>query len=386
MAIPIAILSIALILLLVILRSAALATVPLSRDEADRALAAALERVARRRGLAAAGLTISRPRIGFRASYGADAEAGRRLFHAASVGKLFTAALIGRLIDEGKLAWDSRAAAFLPPETLRGLFLRRGEDRSGEVTIAMLLAHTSGAADYFGDEGKEGFSVGRLLAREPHRLWSVEELLDFSRNGQRAVGAPGERFHYSDTGYLLLGLIAEAVRGAPYHELLRREIFEPSGMRNAYMPLREGPPAGAPPLRPAVLGGVDLSQTNALSADWAGGGVALSATDLVAFCEALNAGRIIRPETLNRMADFRGRFMLGVGYGYGLMELRPGEFSPFLKSWPRLRGHMGILGIQCFWDPEDGTVIVVSLGDDRAVADSVRLLLATMGIVQRLRT
>lgn len=385
MAIPIAILSIALILLLVILRSAARAASPLSRDEADRALAAALERVAKRRGLSAAGLTIARPRIGFRASYGADAEAGRRLFHAASVGKLFTAALIGRLIDEGKLAWDSRAAAILPPEALRGLFVWRGADRSGEVTIAMLLAHSSGVADYFGDQGRAGLSVGRLLAKEPHRLWSVDELLDFSRNEQRAVGAPGERYHYSDTGYLLLGLIAEAVRGAPFHELLRREIFEPSGMRDAYMPLREGPPAGAPPLRPAVLGGVDLSREHALSADWAGGGVALSATELVAFCEALNAGRIIRPETLSRMADFRHRFMIGVGYGYGLMELRPGEFSPFLKSWPRLRGHMGILGIQCFWDPEDGTVIVVSLGDDRAVADSVRLLLATMGIVKRLR-
>lgn len=385
MSITIAILSIALIMLLVISRAAARSSRPLSPDEAGRALKAELERAARRRGLAAAGLSVAHPPSGLRLSYGADEEAPRRVFHAASVGKLFTAAMVGRLIDEGRLAWDSRVASILSPETLRGLFEWHGTDRGGDVTIAMLLAHTSGVADYWADEARGGEGVGKRISVEPGRAWEVEGLLDFSRNGQRAVGAPGERFHYSDTGYLLLGLVVEAVRGAPFHELLRREIFEPAGMKDAYMPLREEPPAGAPPLRPAVLGGVDLSQTNALSADWAGGGVALSAADLIAFCEALNAGRIIRPRTLEHMADFRGRFRLGVGYGYGLMELRPGEFSPFLKSWPRLRGHMGILGIQCFWDPQDGTIIVVSLGDDRAVGDSVRLLLATMGILRRVR-
>jgi len=384
MTIAIAVLAIVLILILVIWRSMAKATRPLSVQEASSALTSQLEHFARRHSLAAAGLTVVHPRSGLRASFGADTDPNRRVFHAASVGKLFAAVMIGRLVDEGRLAWDTKLTTILSPKLVQGLFEWNGIDRSDEVTIAMLLSHTSGAADYYGDKGRSGLSVGQILAMEPSRFWSVEELLAFSKNEQGAIGAPGERYHYSDTGFLLLGLVLEAIRGSPYHTLLRREIFAPLGMKDAYMPFREEAPAGSPPMRPALIDGVDVSNKSGLSADWAGGGVALSAADLVAFSEALNAGKLIRKETLGQMADFRWEFMRGIGYGYGLMELRPGKFFPLLEYLPKLRGHMGILGIQCFWDPDDGTIIVVSFGDDQAVADSVRILLAALGILKRI--
>ncbi len=358
---------------------------PLTVQEAREALRLSTERLRSKPGLAGAGLSVLHPASGLREAFGADADPERRMFHAASVGKLFTATLIARLIEEGRLSWESSVAELLPPEELRGLFEWDGEDRSGEVTVAMLLSHTSGVADYFDDPGSSRKSVSSLLAEDPDRLWSVSQLLDFSRIEQRPVGPPGARFHYSDTGYLLLGRIIEVLRGLPFHLALRKGVFEPAGMRDAYMPLREPAPLGAPPLRPAYLRGVDLAGANALSADWSGGGVALSAADLLAFCEALNSGRLIRPETLELMAEFRWRFRQGVGYGYGIMELRFGEFFPLLKSWPRMRGHMGVLGIQCFWDPADGTVIVVSLSNDRAMAESVKLLITALGILRRIR-
>jgi D-alanyl-D-alanine carboxypeptidase len=359
---------------------------PLTVQEGREALRLYAGRLRSKPQLAGAGLSVLHPISGLREAFGADADPERRMFHAASVGKLFTATLIARLIEEGRLAWDSRVAELLPPEELRGLFEWHGADRSGDVTVAMLLSHTSGVADYFDDTGRSRKSVSALLAEEPHRLWSVEQLLDFSRNEQRPVGPPGARFHYSDTGYLLLGRIIEVLRGLPFHIALKQGIFEPAGMRDAYMLLREPAPLGTPPLRPAYLRGVDLAGSNALSADWSGGGVALSAADLLAFCEALNSGRLLRPETLERMADFRWRFRQGVGYGYGIMELRFGEFFPLLKSWPRMRGHMGVLGIQCFWDPSDGTVIIVSLSNDRAMAESVKLLITALGILRRIKT
>ncbi|HAE21797.1 MAG TPA: hypothetical protein DCG47_05670 [Spirochaetaceae bacterium] len=376
---------IALVIVLAIASAMARQARPLTVEDGKKALSSLAESLRRKPGLAGAGLSVLHTSSGLRDAFGADADPEQRIFHAASVGKLFTATLIARLIEEGRLAWDSRVAEILQPAELRGLFDWEGVDRSAEVTVAMLLSHSSGVADYFDDPGRSGKSVSALMAAAPDRLWPVGELLDFSRNEQRPVGPPGGRFHYSDTGYLLLGRLIEALRGAPYHEVLRRGIFEPAGMRDAYMPLREAAPPGTPPLRPAYLRGVDLSKANALSADWSGGGVALSAADLLAFCEALRSGLLLRPETLERMADFRWRFRLGVGYGYGLMELRFGEFFPLLKSWPRMRGHMGVLGIQCFWDPADGTAIVVSLSNDRAMSDSVKLLISALGIVKRIR-
>jgi len=390
MSIAMILLSIALltgfVIILVITITALRQAQPLTIEGGRQALFHMSERIRRRPGLAGAGLTVLHPPSGLRASFGADSDPTLRVFHAASVGKLFTATLIAQLVEEGLLGWDSHAAELLPHEELQGLFSWEGIDRSAEVTVEMLLSHTSGAADYFDDPCRSGTKVSKLLAQEPDRLWSVQELLDFSRKEQHPVGPPGIRYHYSDTGYLLLGRIVEVVSKAPFHEVLRRRIFEPAGMHGAYMPLRESAPPGSPPLRPAYLQGVDLSRAKALSADWSGGGVALCATDLVAFCEALNTGRLISPGTLQRMADFRWRFRLGVGYGFGLMELRFGEFFPLLKSWPRMHGHMGILGIQCFWNPADGTAIVVSLSNDRAIADSVKLLISALGVLRRIRT
>lgn len=380
--------SIALFLLFVILlaiaSSAVRQTRPLSVEGGRQALAQLTGQSRGKPGFATAGLTVLHPPSGLRASFGADADPALRIFHAASVGKLFTATLTARLVEEGLMRWDTRVAQLLPPKELRGLFEWKGADHSGEVTVEMLLSHTSGAADYFDDPARSGKKVSALLAQEPDRFWSVQELLDFSRNEQKSVGPPGHRYHYSDTGYLLLGRIIEIVRNSPFHEVLRHEILEPTGMRDAYMPLREPAPAESTPLRPAYLRGVDLSRAKALSADWSGGGVALSATDLVAFCGALNSGRLIHKDILQHMADFRWRFRPGVGYGYGLMELRFGEFFPLLRSWPSMIGHMGILGIQCFWNPADGTVIVVSLSSDRGMAASVRLLISALGILRRM--
>lgn len=358
---------------------------PLSAEEAKSLLERETDRIrGRRPELSGAGLTVVHPPSGFRGAFGADADPGSRVFHAASVGKLFTAVLIGRLVEEGRIRWDSRVTDILPPEDLEGLFTLDGTDYRDEVTVEMLLSHSSGAADYFGDPGRSGKRVSDLLIENPDRAWTPRDLLAFSRDEQTPAGPPGKAYHYSDTGYVLLGRIVEVLRGAPFQVVLRREIFEPAGMRDAFMPLREAPPLGVPALRPVYLGGKDLSRSKALSADWAGGGTALSAGDLIAFGEALESGLILKPETLTRMADFRWTFRRGVRYGLGIMELRFGEFFPLLKTWPSMQGHMGILGIQFFRNPRDGTAIVVSLCSDRHMADSVRLLIAALGALRRI--
>lgn len=298
-------------------------------------------------------------------------------FHAASVGKLFTVALIGQQIERGQLRLDTPVAGLLPPELLRGLFVVEGHDRAAEVTIRALLSHTSGAADVFSDPaGPEGNAQQRALA-QPDRAWTPEALLELAR-GQRPVGPPGAQFHYSDTGYLLLGRVLEAQCGAPFPTLVHQRIFSPLGMGRSAYPGRSRPAEGGPELRPVMLGGVDLSAAPALTVDEAGGGASTTEADLLRFLEALFGGGLLQPETVEALGQAEHRFVRGLWCGAGLMTWRLGELSPALRRLPPLRGHMGVLGVQAFRTVGDDVSVVVHMGSDRANPASARLMIAAL--------
>lgn len=125
-------------------------------------------------------------------------------FHAASVGKLFTAVLVHRLVAAGQLRLDQPIAELLDTALTAGLFISGPQ----EVTVQMLLEHTSGVADYFGEK----------ILTEPQKQWTVPGILDFTRAQFEPVALPGAQFHYSDTGYVLLGLVVEQVSGRAFHE------------------------------------------------------------------------------------------------------------------------------------------------------------------------
>jgi len=133
----------------------------------------------------------------------------------ASISKLYTAAVIHSLIGEGRLALDQKIADILPAEVMDGL--HNGPD----ITVRHLLLHTSGIADYY-DTRHYLFSDWKT---EPLTL---ERTLPVSKRG-KPTGAAGERFEYSNMGYILLGAIAEEVSGETLGALIGRYITEPLG-------------------------------------------------------------------------------------------------------------------------------------------------------------
>ncbi|MBK8459185.1 MAG: beta-lactamase family protein [Micropruina sp.] len=145
-----------------------------------------------------------------------------RPFHAASVGKLVTAALVMQLCEADAVRPDTPVAAVLPAAELDGLFLP-----GDQVTLEHLLTHTSGVADYFDGKVSSGVPVSQGMVADPDRLWTPDDLLAVSRERQRPVGRPGQRFHYSDTGYVLLGRVLEVVTGDPFHDLVHRRVLTP---------------------------------------------------------------------------------------------------------------------------------------------------------------
>lgn len=372
-----------------------------------------LDRVTARRGiLGAPQVAVSAPGLGIHHRYGD--RAGR--FHVASVGKLFTATLAMQLVEARAFDVDTPVSALLPRDELEGLFDAHGTaDVAGGATVHHLLTHTAGVADYFDGRVVSGRRVRELVLDEPDRFWSPADLLDFTRRHQRPVGRPGERFAYSDTGYILLGSLIEQATGRAFHELLHERILTPLGMRdsallfhsrpandeaipatpNAATAANAGDAANADNaatvaptatelrIAPFRLGRHEVSTFRSLSCDWAGGGIVSTPDDLVAFGSALHGGRIITPESLAYLAEPRNRFHVGIRYGAGMMQVRFEGFSPFLRGLPRPTGHIGVLATHLFHDPVHDAVIVLNFASTREMTRSFRTLIRIEQELQR---
>lgn len=312
-------------------------------------------------------------------------EADTQPFHAASVGKLLTATLLFRLAGQGKLKLDDPIGNYFDASELQGLFVRDRRDCVADVTASQLLGHTSGIGDYFGDPVRSGRSFQALVIEEPDTFWTPAALLDFTRERQQAVGRPGEKFHYSDTGYILLGRLAEIASGQPFGLQLSEAFFTPLGMdRSCLMFHTEPRTAPERKLAPLWLNGVDISRYRSLSCDWAGGGIVTTAEDLVKFYRALRENKLIEPTALQAMETMRHKFNRGIFYGLGMMEIRFGEFFFLLGNLPRPRGHIGVTGVHLLYDPAHDAYIVMNFGSTALMVHSFKTLIAVEATLKKL--
>ncbi len=148
----------------------------------------------------------------------ADVEAGTPVtpgtaFAIASVSKTFTAALVMALVQDGKIALDTPVTRYLPELT-----------KAKGVTVRQLLDHTSGLRDFFFGRG-----VDAALLKDPSRAWDAADSLEFVG---KPYFKPGRGWHYSNTNYLVLGMLAErvgrrAARPAAAHPVLRSTRAHP---------------------------------------------------------------------------------------------------------------------------------------------------------------
>jgi len=284
-----------------------------------------------------------------------------RPFHIASIGKMFTATLVFMLAEQEAIALDDPISRHLPAAQLDKLFHFQGVDYANQVTVRHLLAHTSGAADYFEDPVTTGVSFLQDVLHNPDTFWTPEMLLDFTRLRQQPVGAPGTRFHYSDTGYILLGKLVEAVTAQSFHANLHAKIFSPLAMKDSYLLFYSEPEAQPrKQMQKIWLEGTEISGFTSLSCDWAGGGIVSTTADLMTFHKALQRGELVSPGTLKSMQTCPHKFRTGIHYGLGIMEIHFEEFFFLLRGLPRVTGHIGILATHLFHDPASDTYIVMN--------------------------
>ena len=206
-------------------------------------------------------------------------------YRVGSITKMFTAAMIFQLVEEGKLKLTDTLDKFFPQIP-----------NAKKITIAHILAHRSGIHDFI---------------KEPDfRSWSMnprtkDETLAFIARGTPDF-EPGEKRSYSNAGYVLLGYIVERLDGKPYQDALKKRITGKLGLKDTY----------------AGTGKTDVSKKESFSysyaGDWkqheemdlsvAGGAAAIISTssDLVKFIQALFDGKLISPENFNQMKNGMG--------------------------------------------------------------------------------
>jgi len=134
-------------------------------------------------------------------------------FNLGSMNKMFTAVAIAQLAQQGKLDFNDPIAKHLPDYP--------NKEVAAKVTIHHLLTHTSGMGMYFTDRFRA--ERAKLTTIAAHFPLFVDEPLSFT---------PGEKFQYSNTGFMVLGAIVERVSGQDYYAYIQEHVFAPAGMTN----------------------------------------------------------------------------------------------------------------------------------------------------------
>ena len=244
-------------------------------------------------------------------------------FALGSITKLFTAIAILSLVAEGRLDLDAPAAPLLAP-------VRRPDSLREDVTVRHLLAHTSGIADYFEEE-----TATAAWAEEYAALWrdrpvyGMREPADFLDlfGDLPPYRGPGERFQYSNAGYIVLGLVIEDVAGTGYIEAVGERVFGPAGMGDSGFFAADDvrPDVATGYMRPSGPG--ERWRTNVFAAPVIGGpdgGAFATAADLDRFLTRYAAGELVKPPLLAEALRPHGRIGEGQEMGLGVYLIGEG--------------------------------------------------------------
>lgn len=259
-------------------------------------------------------------------------------YQIASISKQFTAAALLLLEDEGKLSLDDTVAKWLPGTT--------GGDR---ITIRQLLSHTSGLQDYWPQDYSFAAMERPTTPQAIVDRWAKKPL-DFP---------PGTQWQYSNTGYVVAGLIAEKAGGEPLLAQLQRKVFTPLGMSPIDQDLAIG--TGYPSAHNRyALGPVRVERPAASGWLYAAGELAMTASDLAKW-DIARINRALLPaddwttqETPVRLAD-------GANTNYGLgVQLGAADGHPYVEHSGEA---VGFLSENIVYPADKAAIVVLTNSD-----------------------
>ena len=303
--------------------------------------------------------------FGSRVLGGDDTPKSSDHYRIGSITKTMTATVILQLAQEGKLALDDPISKFQPD-------VPNGDN----ITIAQLLDMRSGLHGYDLDP-----VFLRAVDEDPERIWSPHDVLGIGYS-QPALFPPGAAYDYSNTNYILLGLVMEQVTGQTATELFQQRLFDPLGLHDTELPAPDDasipgvyahgymfasveqtgsprPALSAYQQRAAASGELRPTDWTASNPSWAwtAGSAISSADDMVVWAKALVDGKLLNPEMqAHRLASLQPVDPAqpnGTAYGSGML---------------RGNGYYGHAGLtfgynsQVLRNPQTDTTIVVLTG------------------------
>lgn len=299
-------------------------------------------------GATAAIITGEGQRVSLSAGY-ADKEIGRAMapetrMMSGSIGKMFAAAVAVSLVKDGILELDTPISKWLG-ETSEYSALPNYR----KITVRMLLNHSSGLVDHVYLDSF--WDAAKVRIKNPDYAFTPPEMIAFGY-GSKSLFEPGEGFHYTDLGYLLLGLVIEKAGGKSYYTLLQERFLYPLGLTftgpsdgRIFNGLAQGYLAVANPL----LGDAGTTLANGVfrintRSEWTGGGLVTNAGDLAEWVWDVFEGRTRLGTEYARMmvskpvdAGKKGRYGFGV-YVYDT------EFGPLYAHGGWFMGYKSYVG------------------------------------------
>ena len=246
---------------------------------------------------------------------GGEALTCAHTFRIASNTKTYVAAAVLRLVEQGRLGLDDGLGDLVAPD-LAAALAGDGYDLRA-ITLCQVLSHTAGLADHTNDPRFE-----EIILSEPDHRWTSAEQLRCLVEWRDPIGAPGEQYRYSDSGYVILGTIIESLTGRELGPAVRELVgYGRLGLKATHWEYLEKTPAAAGARAHQYFGEADVTDWYASFDLFGGGGIVTDARELALFMRQLLKGGVLEYEaTLAAMT--------GGGtetYRLGLMTMMAGD-------------------------------------------------------------
>ena len=221
-----------------------------------------------------------------------------QVFRLGSITKQFAAAAVLKLAEDGKLSLDDPLSKFVP-----------GYPGGDKVSVRMLLNHTSGIRSYTDMPGVMDGPIQKTV--------TTAQLIDTFKN-EKPDFAPGEGWHYNDSGYVLVGAVIEAASGQPWHAYLKKSFFDPLGMA------RTGYGDETLAVIPGHVTGYTLANDQwavakylSMTQPHAAGALVSTVGDLLRWNRAVHEGKVLKADSYRLMVTPQGK-AVGEKYGFGI--------------------------------------------------------------------
>lgn len=271
----------------------------------------------------------------------------------ASTTKLFTTAIIFRLIGDGKLNLNDTIDKYLDTSILTRLHVINGREYSNQLTIRNLLAHTSGLPDYFQNKGANGKSLEDELKSGNDQFWTFEQAIERTKEIKpRFAPDTQNKAWYSDSNFQLLGKIIENITAKSFTDICGDWIINPLGLLKTYIyhDITDKTP------KSLYYNTAPLHIPKAMASFIPDGGIVSTSADMLTFIEAFFTGKLFPENYIKDMQVWNNIFYpLQSGIGIHRFKL-PWLLNP-AGTIPEFIGHSGLSGALAFYAPQNNLFI-----------------------------